>query len=164
RSIGERAVEGADHLTGVLGRDEAGIEELEIVFRDPTGPAAQASNVYGDPVLERELDQLLERRQPDGRYGVRDGRPGEDRAVSGENDLRLVPGLHESLGHEPRQAGPCWVLRAVRAVNEDACHAYHLPSRTAILAPSSPFRAWALRPDAARKAAAKRPKAQATAR
>src|SRR2546430_11736279 len=59
-----------DELRVAFGIDEFGVLSTEIGFGDPTGLRAPASHVDSDASFDRELQQILQRRDGEAREGI----------------------------------------------------------------------------------------------
>src|SRR5712692_215182 len=115
------------HLRYVLRRLPRGPQPLQVVVRDPPGPAARPSRVDRNLVLQGERDELLQRRDADWQHALRDYLARQHRRVSREDDLWSVAGLDGAFGEEEGDPRPRGVLRAVGRDDQHARHRSLLP-------------------------------------
>jgi len=93
--------------------DELGILSAQIRFGDPTGLRAAASNVDPDAFLDRELQQVSQRRDGDADDRIAHLVLQDDRRIRHQGDADLMARFNGSFGHVKWQRGSRRVVRAM---------------------------------------------------
>jgi hypothetical protein len=101
---------------------EAAVLADKIVFRDPTGTAAEGSNRNANLLRDQKVHQPLQGWHADAVDLFRNAVLDQGSRLPHEHDARLVPRIERPFGHQKREGSPRRIICPVGCYVKQPCH------------------------------------------